>query len=190
MDALALIREVYASTPRAMDILVRHGRQVAEKAVAAARRVMHLQPDITFIREAALLHDIGIHQTRAPDLGCTGTHPYLCHGVLGRKILEKRGLPRHALVCERHVGTGITSAEIHDRNLPLPCRDMRPVTLEEEIVCWADKFFSKSETANSAEKSLPDILRQLSAHGPDKAHIFLAWHRRFGSPEAGALKEP
>ncbi|MEZ4602993.1 MAG: hypothetical protein R2861_06175 [Desulfobacterales bacterium] len=33
--------------------------------------------------------------------------------------------------------------EIQTHHLPLPLRSMVPVTLEEEIICYADKFFSK-----------------------------------------------
>lgn len=180
MDPLEIISEFYEPGSQAYRILVGHGQKVAGKALAAARRVAHLNPDLTFIEEAALLHDIGIFLTRAPGLGCTGDRPYLCHGILGRELLEKKGLPRHALVCERHVGTGISADDIRHGDLPLPCRDMLPVTLEEKIVCYADKFFSKSTKKNGLEKPLEKILKGLSAHGEDKAKKFMAWHRKFG----------
>ena len=158
-------------------MLVRHGRQVAKKALGAAERVVHLNPDMAFVQQAALLHDIGIFLTRAPELGCTGDKPYLCHGVLGRELLEEKGLPRHALVCERHVGTGISADDIRRADLPLPHRDMLPLTLEEELICYADKFFSKN--GNNRPKSIQAILNTLSSYGPDKDKIFLAWVGRF-----------
>ena len=40
------------------------------------------------------------------------------------------GYPRHARVCERHTGTGITQAMIEERGLPLPLQDFMPETLE------------------------------------------------------------
>jgi uncharacterized protein len=180
MDPIAIISEFYDPGSGAFDMLMRHGRQVADKAFDAAERVRHLNPDMEFIEQAALLHDIGIFLTHAPKLGCNGNKPYLCHGFLGREILEKKGLPRHALVCERHVGTGISADEIRRSGLPLPHRDMLPLTLEEELVCYADKFFSKSPKKNGSEKPLDKILKSLSAYGKDKAETFMAWHRTFG----------
>ena len=128
--------------------------------------------------------DIGIFLTHTPDLGCTGVHPYVCHGYLGRELLEEKGLFRHALVCERHVGVGISAADIHREKLPLPARDMRPVSIEEEIICYADKFFSKSKTGNGKEKSVADILIGLAPYGRDKVDRFLSWVDRFGNPRA------
>lgn len=180
MDPIEIISEFYTPGSGAFDMLVRHGRQVAEKALAAAEKVGHLNPDAAFIEQAALLHDIGIFLTHAPGLGCTGDAPYLCHGILGRELLDKKGLPRHGLVCERHVGTGISADDIRRAGLPLPPRDMLPLTLEEELICYADKFFSKSSNGNGKEKSLDKILRELSNHGEDKAEKFMAWHRKFG----------
>jgi len=180
MDPIAIIHEFYPPGSGAFDMLVNHGRQVAGKALAAARNVAHLNPDTAFIEQAALLHDIGIFLTHAPGLGCTGDRPYLCHGVLGREILDEKGLTAHALVCERHVGTGISTGDIQRAGLPLPHRDMLPVTLEEELICYADKFFSKTTNGNGKEKSMDKILRELSNHGEDKAEKFMAWHSKFG----------
>jgi uncharacterized protein len=162
------------------EILVAHGEAVARKALTAAAAVRHLAPDLRLIGEGALLHDIGIHLTDTPELGCRGEHPYICHGVLGRELLEKAGWPRHALICERHVGAGISEEEIRRLGLPLPLRDMRPQTLEEQIVCFADKFFSKNGNGNGREKPLSRVLDGLARHGEEKRATFLRWARRFG----------
>ena len=105
------------------------------------------------MEEAAMLHDIGIFLTHAPSLGCNGPHPYLKHGHLGCKLLEKEGLPKHALVCERHVGVGITRKDVLDHKLPLPAKDMLPLSLEEKIICYADKFFSKNGAYAASRKN-------------------------------------
>ena len=98
-----------------------------------------------------MLHDIGIFMTRTPELGCHGKHPYICHGILGSDLLKKEGQPELALVCERHVGVGISKADIHRHRLQLPKRDMIPVSIEEQIVCYADKFFSKNGNGHAAD---------------------------------------
>ncbi len=132
-----------------------------------SRAVPDLQPDPVFIEEAAMLHDIGILLTDELRLGCHGSDPYICHGVLGRRILEDEGLPRHALVCERHIGVGLTHQEIKRQQLPLPMRDMLPMTIEEKLVCLADKFFSKKQGSLKTEKPLEAIRREAGRYGPE-----------------------
>ena len=180
MNPLEIIAEFYEPGSESFQILVKHGQQVANKAIDVAKRVPHLKPNLKFINEAAMLHDVGIFETNTPELGCSGKHPYVCHGYLGRKILENKGLPQHALVCERHVGIGITAEEIKLNNLPLPQRDMVPISIEEQIICFADKFFSKNGKMNSCEKSVEDILNALQRYGPDKVNRFQKWMRFFG----------
>ena len=59
MDPVEIICRFYAPDSKSYRILLEHGRLVAEKALAAAARVAHLQPDLSFIHSAAILHDIG-----------------------------------------------------------------------------------------------------------------------------------
>jgi uncharacterized protein len=180
MDPLDIIKIYYPADSRAFDILVRHGRQVARKALQVAERIADLRPDLEFIAQAALLHDIGICLTHAPSLDCTGKYPYLCHGYLGRKLLEKENLGQHALVCERHVGVGICAEEIQRLKLPLPVRDMLPVSIEEQIICYADKFFSKNGERTDRQKTLAEVIDSLRPYGQDKLSRFEALHLRFG----------
>lgn len=175
MDPLDILARFYKPGSVAYKILIEHGQQVAEKAVDTAGKVFHLNPDITFIKEAAMLHDIGILMTHTPELGCTGKHPYVCHGYLGRKMLENMGLHAHGLVCERHVGVGLTVEDIRVNHLPLPQRDMIPVSIDEKIICFADKFFSKNGKYPATEKSVADILNNLERYSHDKAMIFRSW---------------
>ena len=178
LKPVAVIDEFYRPGSRAHQLVWRHGRQVAQKALDVAARVPHLNPDLTFIKQAALLHDIGIFLTDAPSLDCFGVYPYIAHGYLGRGLLEEKGLFRHALVCERHVGVGITEKDIRDHHLPLPARDMCPVTIEEQIVCYADKFFSKDKS-QTREKSPAEIIDLIGAYGPEKTARFRAWLELF-----------
>ena len=180
MNPLEIIAKFYEPGSKSHRILVKHGRQVANKAIDIAKKVPNLKPNLNFINEAAMLHDIGIFETNTPELGCLGIHPYVCHGYLGRKILEKKGLSRHALVCERHVGIGITAEEIKFNHLPLPQRDMVPISIEEQIICFADKFFTKNGEMDRCEKSVDDILNTLQGYGPEKVIRFQKWMRLFG----------
>ncbi len=175
MDVIGLIEKYYSHDSEAYFLLVHHSRLVAEKALQVAARISMPVPDLTFIEEAAMLHDIGIFMTDEPLIGCYGTHPYIAHGCLGRDLLEKEGLPAHALVCERHVGTGLTSADIAEGNLPIPRRSMKPVTLEEQIICFADKFYSKKKDRLMHEKPVAEIRKGLARYGKSKLQQFDEW---------------
>lgn len=187
MDPIKIIEKYYKPDSKAFDFLVRHGRGVARKALKVAEKLSHLNPDLKFIEEASILHDIGIFLTNAPQLGCYGDKGYICHGYLGSELLEKEGLPRHALVCERHVGVGLTIKDIENNNLPLPKREMLPISLEEKIICFADKFFSKNENSQLVgidsfreEKPIWKIREIISRYGDDKLRRFDEWLKLFG----------
>lgn len=177
MDTYKIIRKYYNPKSKAYGILVKHSRLVAKKALDVAKRSKRLNPDIKFIREAAMLHDIGIFLTDEPRLHCYGKEYYIRHGVLGRGILEKEGFPRHALVCERHVGVGISKQDIIKQKLPLPKRDMMPVSVEEKIICYADKLFSKKDVAR--EKTISDARKEISRYGRKQTERFDDWVRAF-----------
>ena len=173
MDALSIINKYYPEDNELRHILVTHSRAVADKALDIAHRHPELNLDEAFIEEAALLHDIGIFLTDADGIHCHGTHPYICHGYLGADLLRAEGYPHHALVCERHTGAGLSLDEIERQQLPIPHRDMRPVSLEEQVVCFADKFFSKTKL--DKEKSVEKALKSLLKHGDEGVGRFEHW---------------
>ena len=178
MNPHKIIEKYYDKSSKLYSILVTHSEQVRDKALEVVDNHPELHADRDFIAEAAMLHDIGIYLTDAPEIERVGTMPYICHGYLGSDLLKKEGLPRHALVCERHTGTGLSLEEIVGRNLPLPHREMTPVSIEEQIICYADKFYSKSklEKKFTAEK----IASKLGKYGEKHTKRFLDWHKRFG----------
>ncbi len=175
IEPIRIIKKYYEPDSITFNLLVGHGKMVAKKALEIANRLQGFNLDCRFIEEAALLHDIGIYKTFMPQLGCFGDKPYICHGYLGREILEKEGLPNHALVCERHIGMGLTLEDIIMNKLPLPQRDMMPISLEEKIICFADKFYSKKEGSLYTQKPVSQIKKMLSQYGNDKLSIFDEW---------------
>ena len=165
MNALAIINKYYSEENELKHILLTHSRSVADKALQIAVKHPELHLDTGFLEEAALLHDIGIFMTDASGIQCFGTHPYICHGYLGSELLMKEGYPRHALVCERHTGAGMSLQSIIEQDLPIPHRDMVPVSMEEQVICFADKFFSKTHL--DREKSVEKALKSISRYGED-----------------------
>lgn len=179
MDPIDIIQRYYDRGSEAYRILLTHGRQVAEKARQAAESVKHLSPDMGLIERSAMLHDIGMVKTNVPGLGCKGEDPYIRHGVIGRQMLEDIGLFAEALICERHVGAGISTEEICRSKLPLPKRDMLPISIEEQIICYADKFFSKGPGLNGTPKPLSTITKGLANYGSDQVARFQNWVEMF-----------
>lgn len=166
-----LLRRICTDT-RAYDIILIHSRLVAEKAMQIAMQNKHLELDMQFIYEAALLHDIGIIQCDAPEIFCVGHEPYIKHGVIGHTILLQQGLPRHARVCLTH--TGISKHEIIKQNLPLPQEDLLPKTAEEKIIYLADKFYTKKPQQLTRELPLEEVRRKLAATSRESVVFFEA----------------
>ena len=178
MNAVALL-EKYFLAMDAFLIILEHSQLVATKALQTARKLDRPGVDLNFLEEAALLHDIGVCRTAAPKFHCHGTEPYIRHGVIGREILEGEGLPRHGLVCERHIGVGLSVADIRSQRLPLPEVEMMPLSLEEKIVCFADLFYSKNPEKCGKEKTIDEIKTGLGKFGEHKVMIFKGWLKEF-----------
>jgi len=173
-----VINKYYSKGSPLWVTLTEHSKAVRDKALNIVSEHPELDANADFVSEAAMLHDIGIYLTHAPDLHCHGTYPYICHGYLGRELLQNEGYPQHALVCERHTGTGLSLADIQTQNLPIPHREMRPISIEEQIICFADKFYSKSRALTEA-KSINKIIKSMQKHGPQQVEQFKLWCEMF-----------
>lgn len=178
VDTERVIDRYYGKGTKLREILEVHSNLVARKALECAQ-CRKLDIDTDFVREASLLHDIGIIRCNAPGIECFGKEPYICHGILGRGMLDELGLYRHGLVCERHTGSGLSAHYIEENNLPLPHRDMLPVSLEEKLICYADKFYSKSGDIRE-EKALERVIASMARHGQEALDRFMELHEMFG----------
>ena len=165
------------------EILMVHSRKVADKAM----KVCNKPEMIPFIEAAAMLHDIGIIRCDAAGIECYGTEPYICHGRIGAQMLREdahlfglsqKEIEPYARVCERHTGAGLTKQQIISQSLSLPHEDFLPETLEEQIICYADKFFSK--TRLDREKTIEQAEHSLAKFGPEGVERFRRWAALFG----------
>ncbi len=176
----SLIAKYFPVDSLAYSIYVPHVILVTAKALRIARHLKLSDKSIEFIEVAGMLHDIGIVRVSDTEIGCNGDLPYVSHGVEGRKILESEGLPVEiALVAERHTGVGISREDIRRQNLPLPDRDLLPETVEEQIIAYADKFFTKDPSRLWEEKTIEQARGSLAKFGAEKVQIFDDWQERF-----------
>ncbi|MBN2718760.1 MAG: HDIG domain-containing protein [Deltaproteobacteria bacterium] len=183
MNPRELLKKYAPEDDRGRRLLITHSEAVARFSLQVAQWVPALTPDLEFIEEAALLHDIGVVWTHAPTIGCTGSEPYMKHGLLGAELLLRLGFPRHARVCECHIGVGLTREDILAQNLPLPPKDIVPETIEEQIIAYVDNFFSKSTPVPEMPNHHDMVRAKMASFGERCLATFDAWAARFGPVE-------
>ncbi len=206
MDYLALIHRYYPEDNALRRMLLHHSRQVCARALQIVERHPELGANRNLVEAGAMLHDIGIFLTDAPGIHCHGTAHYILHGSLGAQLLrnEAEQLKKEKLqaeqlkeeqlqaiqlqeelhfyealarICERHTGTGLTRQTIIERGLPDPQQDLLPETIEEQIICYADKFYSKSHLER--ERTIPQTLQSLEKFGDEGVEKFRHWTELF-----------
>ncbi len=127
--AIALLKR-YSHDEREFRIVLAHAKKVEEIALRIASRIKGI--DMSFLKDAALLHDIG-------RFDCPPKTPEsVKHGIRGGEIMRKEGFERIASVCENHLGAGISKEDVIEQGLPLPKKDYIPLTVEEKIITYAD----------------------------------------------------
>ncbi|MCL2172458.1 MAG: HDIG domain-containing protein [Nitrososphaerota archaeon] len=112
--------------------VIAHCQAVALLALELAEKIEAKKYfiDVSLIEAGALLHDLGRAKTHSVN-----------HAIEGMQLAQAEGLP-DAIVCiiKRHIGAGITTEEAQLFNWPKD--NYIPQTLEEKIVCYADKCIS------------------------------------------------
>ena len=127
----------FLMTQKAAPDVVFHCIQVSMKAKELAERLQRSghEVDVNLCTVGGLLHDLGRVITHS-----------IHHAVEGAELIRRQGWPEElALIAERHVGGGIPRAEAVV--FELPDRDYIPMSLEEKVVCYADKLFIYSYDA-------------------------------------------
>ncbi|MDE6540549.1 MAG: HD domain-containing protein [Muribaculaceae bacterium] len=177
-DWQSILDAYYPAGTPLRSIIEGHSRQVADMALDIARR-KGFSEDADRIEAAAMLHDIGICRTDAPGIQCFGHEPYLLHGTIGARMLREAHAPEWAAaVAERHTGAGLTRSDIIDAGLPDPGEDLCPRTRLERLICYADKFFSKTHVG-AAPKPVEKVEAAMARFGAAAAERFKALRAEF-----------
>lgn len=178
MSPLELINKYYPVDSDLRRLLLVHSWSVAIKSLEVAHRHPELRLNRKLLFEGGLLHDIGVFLTHAPTICCNGTAHYLLHGCYGGLLLRKEGYEALARISERHTGTGLLPEDFIREGLPVPTVGVQPETMEEKVVCYADKFYSKSSVGKV--KTPEQIYLGLKKYSQTSADRFAAWHKIFG----------
>ena len=163
----------YSSSPKDFEIVTDHSLAVLGKALEIIRKKKIYRIDLDLVIAGCLLHDIGAFKFMKNFH--LKQNDYIKHGIIGGKILRKEGLNKIALIAERHIGAGISKKETIGNNFPLPKKDFLPVTLEQKLVCYADKFHSKS----GKKDDLENIRKEMKGYGKDVFERFKELEKMF-----------
>ncbi|MEM3403653.1 MAG: HDIG domain-containing protein [Nitrososphaeria archaeon] len=138
------IRKAYTLISDGIEELKKHGcnryiidhcilvTKISQRIVNALERSGIKVNDIEVIK-GSILHDIGRSKEHS-----------VRHGFLGGEILRKGGYDEAIVkIVERHVGGGISKLDA--TKFGMPERDFIPSTLEEKIVCIADKYVEDNQ---------------------------------------------
>lgn len=118
----------------------RHSEKVADKARQIAFKIKKAQVDMNLVEIGALLHDVGR----------TKTHGFK-HALIGGKILRQRGFSEKlARICETHILGGLDKEDA--KKFGLPIENYLPMTLEEKIICLADKHMAGTREVSIQER--------------------------------------
>lgn len=157
--------------------------QIAEKL----EKDFSIYVDKSFLQQGILLHDVGVYSCFDEEFNPKSEKIYIQHGQIGYNLIKKYvGSEPLARIALTHTGFGgIDIDEIEANNLPLEKIDMYQITLEEEIISWADKFHTKWPRFYTSE----EVEAQAAKFGIRNLQIFNFYKNKFGTPDLEELKE-
>jgi uncharacterized protein len=167
------ILKKYSFSQESFETVMRHSLEVLGKAVEIInKKKFYEKIDFDLVISGSILHDIGTFEF----LENKDKKDYIHHGLIGGEILRGEGLYKEALIAERHTGSGLTREEIIANGWDLPHEDFLPISLEEKLICYADKFSSKNPDKVDTPES---IEKEFAAYGEEPLKRFLELKKMF-----------
>ena len=149
--------------------VIEHCKTVASLAVQIAEvcKEKGLDVDVQLVEIGAILHDIGRSKTHSVD-----------HVIAGARIARELGLPSSVVsIIERHAGGGVDIDEA--KRLGWTIKSYLPQTLEEKIVCYADKLVEGKRRVK-IERTISKFSKELGKTHPSLGRI-AKLHEEFSS---------
>lgn len=172
-----------------LDIVWTHSNIVLE---ISNRIVQNLKKKNIFVNEdllkdGVLVHDIGVYSCFDEDLNPSSeASPYIEHGICGYNLLRKEGVSESIArfaIC--HTGVGLMPENFKNSKLELSNIDMFPISLEEEILCYSDKFHTKYPSFTTFEEQRKNLMKYDKKNGIIMDRLRL----KFGIPNIEDIKE-
>jgi len=153
--------------------------EIALQIVKGIEKKYKIEVNKKLVETGALVHDIGFYSCF--DDNYQKIDRYVKHGYLGYLILKKEKfeekIARFALV---HVGIGLNREQIEKEKIDIPAEDFIPISLEEEIVTYADGFHSKGRPKFN---NYDEQKNEMGARGKEYEIILDRFKRKFGIPD-------
>lgn len=181
IDYFRIIHQHIPPTSQTYPLYLIHCTLVAKLALSIAERLGLSTASQQFVEEAAMLHDIGIVETNTPVVFCTGSLPYLHHLTEGRKLLEAANLSRHGQVAQTHAGISLTAQRLIEVDIALPLAQFLPQSIEEEIISFADLFYSKDVATLWRKRDVAEVRQAVAAIAPDNLDRLDEWIVKFAT---------
>jgi len=157
-----------------LDLVWTHSLIVKEISLQIAnilKNKYQISLDFDLLTTGALIHDLGFY--KCFDDNFNKTKKYVLHGRFGYELChQEKLLESISRFCLVHVGVGIFP------NIP--------ITVEEEIVTFADCFHSKD---GSGFKSISKIKNNFKKNYPKDLPILNHFENKFGNPNLSELEK-
>jgi len=151
-----------------LDLVWTHSQIVKDISLQISNNLINRQQinlDLNLISAGALIHDLGFY--KCFDNNFNKIEKYILHGRFGYELCHREKLPESiSRFCLVHVGVGIFP------NIP--------ITVEEEIITYADCFHSKN---GSGFKNINKIKNNFKKDYPKDLSVFNRFENKFGNPD-------
>lgn len=172
-----------------LDITWTHSKIVLQIARQFVGRLKEkgISIDEESLEQGILLHDIGVYHCFDDELNNdTTSSPYIEHGFIGYEILLAEGFgEKIARFANTHTGIGLTKEDIQNLKINASIKDYIPITLEEEILCFADKFHSKYPAFSTFAEKRGSLLK----YGEINGLMMDRFRMKFGLPNLKQLQK-
>lgn len=171
-----------------VDLVWTHSQIIKEIALQLSENLYknhQITLDKNLITVGALMHDIGVYKCFDEVFNPNkSAKEYFYHAWLGEKILNSLDFPKEITrFTITHTSTGITKKDIKREKFDIPLKDYLPITNEEEIVNFADKFHSKYPNFISYQEAVI----KLSKLDPSRKIKIETFVKKYGLPDLTAI---
>lgn len=184
-EKILKLHKKYASKEEDLNLVWTHSLIIRDIALQLIQNLIkkNIKIDKNLVEIGALVHDIGCYDYYKD----RDNVPYILHGFRGYEILKEEKFSEDiARIATTHLGVGIVKENIIKNNLPFEGKDYIPITLEEELISYADNFHSKSGPRFLTFKEASERLEGLWSDSPI---IFDRFRKKFSEPNLEKLKK-